>query len=92
LHVLFLDGFYLSNLLLYMVGGINCTLLKIIPNPSLFDVCILRSQGKNSTERPTATADRKFLGSLQKKHLKQQFSSKKCIVPDDKDEKRAEVH
>jgi hypothetical protein len=52
----------------------------------------MRPKRRESTKRPTDTADRNFLGELEKEGLQQQLSSKRCKVLDGKDQKRAEVN
>jgi hypothetical protein len=47
---------------------------------------------RKSTKRPTDTADRKFLGELEKDDLQQELSSKRCKLLHGNDHKRAEVH
>jgi hypothetical protein len=51
-----------------------------------------RPKARKSITRLTDTADRKYLGKLEKEGLQQQLSSKRCKVLDGKDQKRAEVH
>jgi hypothetical protein len=48
--------------------------------------------GNESTKRPTDTANRRFLGELEKENLQQQLLSKRCKLLDGKDQKRSEVH
>jgi hypothetical protein len=52
---------------------------------------LIRPKGRKSTKHLTDTADRKFLGELEKEGLQQQLSSKRCKMLDGKDQKRAEV-